>query len=144
VTGTIESREACPQYGGLIRQPPATSAAVPELAYPLRLPDADGKPVAVVGSLVTGTAVPGTATVEATFDDEATKITAKTFHVNGAALYFALAKPDPEKPTWKLATVRCLDAAGTEIGKVYFQPESVLPDYAGKLRRPPTATRSSP
>jgi hypothetical protein len=110
----------CQRDGSTIHNPPPTNKSEPYYVDPLYSDGFPGKPQDVVGLALSSTVLPGTASVEASFDDQPTKLTAQVFTVHGDVPYFALVKPDSVKPDWKMATVRCLDKDGKELGKLYF------------------------
>lgn len=97
--------------------PPPTDKSHPRLAKQL-FPAYT--PTGVIGSILTSTVVPGTVSVEASFDDQSPEITAKVFTVHDNVPYFALVKPGSASPDWKTATVRCPHANGKELSKLYF------------------------
>lgn len=117
----------CRTDGSTVHNPPPTDAAHPDPVNQLHASGILQNPKDVIGSILTSTVPAGTAGVEATFDDQPAKLTGKVFTVHGDVPYFALVKPDPAKPDWKKATVRCLDADGKEIGKLYFAAPRPIP-----------------
>jgi hypothetical protein len=117
----------CMQDGSAVHNPPPTDKSHPYTAYQLVTGGVGSKPKDVIGSILNTTVPAGTARVEASFDDQPAKLTAKVFTVHGDIPYFALVKPDSAKPDWKIATVRCLDKDGKETGKLYFAAPETLP-----------------
>ena len=114
--------------GTTVHNPPPTDARTPYRAQDLHAGQRPGKQKGdVIGSYLGSTVPLGTATVEARFDDQPATLTARTFTVHGDVPYFALVKPESAKPDWKTATVRCLDADGKEIGKLYFAVPPATP-----------------
>jgi hypothetical protein len=116
-TGT-DRDYACGPDGSRHFNPPPADKAQPVSTD--RLYAGASTPDNVIGSILTSTVPAGTARVEATFDDHSPTLTGKTFTIQGDIPFFALVKPDSSKPGWKTATVRCLDAGGKEVGRLYF------------------------
>ncbi|MEY9935308.1 hypothetical protein ABH926_009983 [Catenulispora sp. GP43] len=112
----------CKMDGSLIHNQPPTNKAAPW--HSDRLYPTDGThghaPQLPIGTVLTSTVPAGTVSVEATFDDQPTKLTGKAFTVHGDIPYFVLVKPDTAKPDWKLATVICQDSDGKVVGTLYF------------------------
>src|SRR5262249_46891534 len=67
--------------GSPVDTPPPPKAAPPLSATQPHTGGIPGKPADVIGSILTSTVLPGTASVEATFDDQPAKLTAKPFTV---------------------------------------------------------------
>lgn len=117
----------CSTTGSVVRNPAPTNKARPRPANQIHSTGFLGKPADVIATALTSTVPPGTASVEATFDNDPAKLSAKVFTVEGDVPYFAILKPDTAKPAWTLATVRCLGSDGKELGKLYFAAPSSLP-----------------
>jgi hypothetical protein len=117
----------CSLNGSVVANPPPTAGSHADPGYLIQSSTSDGSPAQVFGTALSSTVLPGTVSVEATFDDDSAKLTGKVFTVKDGTQYFALLKTDPAKPTWKLATVRCLDASGKELGKLYFMAPNSQP-----------------
>jgi hypothetical protein len=112
----------CRTDGRPIDNPPPTSKSAPwrsDRLYPTEGTHGHA-PQLPIGTVLTSTVPAGTVSVEATFDNQPTKLTGKAFTVHGDIPYFALVKPGGAKPDWKLATVICRDADGKVVGTLYF------------------------
>ncbi|GAA1961328.1 hypothetical protein [Catenulispora subtropica] len=116
---------ACQMDGSTVHNPPPTDEGQPFPANPIPVTKDLGLPGDVGGTILTSTVPAGTATVEATFDDQSAPLTGKVFTVHGDIPYFALVKPGAQ-PAWKKAKVRCLDATGKEVAKLYFATPAAL------------------
>jgi hypothetical protein len=116
-TGT-DPDYACGPEGSKTFNPPPANKAQPLSAS--RLYAGGITPGNVIGSMLISAVPVGTVTVQATFDDHSPELTTKAFTIHGDVPFFALVTPDSATPGWKTATVRCLDAGGKELGKLYF------------------------
>lgn len=119
---TGEADVTCQRDGRPIHNQPPTSKSAPwhsDRLYPTKGTHGHA-PQLPIGTVLTSTVPAGTVSVEATFDDQPTKLTGKAFTVHGDIPYFVLVKPDNAKPDWKLATVICRDADGKVVGTLYF------------------------
>ena len=112
----------CQMDGSSVHNPPPTDKSAPWHTDRLYLTDGihGHAPQLPIGTVLTSTVPAGTVSVEATFDNQPTKLTGKAFTVHGDIPYFALVKPGSAKPDWKLATVICRDADGKVVGTLYF------------------------